>query len=321
MAEVSVIVPVYNMAGKIERCLSSLAAQTMDDIEFILVNDASTDNSLDFLLEFEHSYPEKTIIVNCEVNSGAGGARNAGLMYSSGRYVAFVDSDDYIKPQMYEELYKKAVSNDYDIVDSDIFSVKHDGVIPGIDEAFCDRALSLPERELLLLSDGYIVTKLIKRDIIENNKIRFREKVKLEDADFLLKVMLKAKKIGVIRKAYYIYDDSAEGDTWRVNTSDGREYYQILEVMKSFIEILSSDDDAKICRAAIEGAILNHYRAALYCCLSDDGQIDGENLQKILTARDLCRKNVTGDFNNPYFAQVASEYDLELMRFLDTVNV
>lgn len=321
MSKVSVIVPVYNMAGKLDRCLKSLAQQTLKDIEFILINDASTDNSLDYLLEFEKSHSDNTIIVNCEINQGAGGARNAGLEYASGEYIGFIDSDDYIKPEMFEKLYSKAVSGDYDVVDSDVLLAKDDSVSRGIDEVFCDRELSSSERELMLLSDGYIVSKLFKRALIEKNGIRFREKVKLEDADFLLKAMLKAQRIGAVREVFYVYDNTASGGTWSVNKASESEYYQILEVMKSFIDILNQDEDAKCCRTAIEGAILNHYRAALYCCLSEDGQLSGENLQRILSVRDICRNNITGGIDNKYFIQVASEDDLELMHFLDTVNI
>ena len=108
MPKLSVIVPVYNAKDKLPRCLDSLLAQTLSDIEFILVNDASTDGSYDILLDYEKQSPERIIVIDCEVNRRAGGARNTGLDMASGDYIGFVDSDDYILPDMFECLYNKA---------------------------------------------------------------------------------------------------------------------------------------------------------------------------------------------------------------------
>lgn len=321
MAKVSVIVPVYNMAGRLERCLESLAKQTLADIELVLVNDASTDDSYQHLLEFEKNHSENTIVVNCEENRGAGGARNAGLSYVSGEYIGFVDSDDYIKPEMFEELYIKAVSGNYDLVDSDVYLTQEDSVMEGIDESLCNKVLSSVERELAILSDGYIVSKLFKRELIENNQIRFREKAKLEDADFLLRVMLKVGTIGRIKKAFYIYDNADTGNCWSIKKASEKEYFQIIEVMKAYINILNSYKEARECRTAIEGSILSHYRAAVACCLAGGGQLSTENLKKLIAVRDIVKKNVLGGLNNPYFLQVVSEEDMEILNFLDTVTV
>ena len=146
---------------------------------------------------------------------------------ASGDYIGFVDSDDYIRPDMFECLYNKAVSNDYDIVDSPLFITGSETIREPIDDSFCDRILAPDERELLILSDGYIVTKLFKSSLIHDNGIRFRPNVKLEDADFLLKAVLSAQRFGNIHEYKYIYDNTGATNTWSVRTTEVRMLTQI----------------------------------------------------------------------------------------------
>ena len=96
MKKISVIIPCYNAQAYIPRCLHSIFSQTigMETLEIILVNDASTDHTLDILLQFENKFPDSVIVVNLEQNIRQGGARNVGLSYASGEYVAFLDADD-----------------------------------------------------------------------------------------------------------------------------------------------------------------------------------------------------------------------------------
>ena len=97
MKKISVIIPCYNAQAYIPRCLHSIFSQTigMETLEIILVNDASTDHTLDILLQFENKFPDSVIVVNLEQNIRQGGARNVGLSYASGEYVAFLDADDW----------------------------------------------------------------------------------------------------------------------------------------------------------------------------------------------------------------------------------
>ena len=94
MPKVSVIMPVYNSERTLIDSLSSLVNQTLTDIELILVNDYSTDNSLKILADCEAQFSDKVLLINLNENHGAGGARNIGLSYASGDYIGFMDSDD-----------------------------------------------------------------------------------------------------------------------------------------------------------------------------------------------------------------------------------
>lgn len=106
MPKVSVIVPFYNVENYIEKCIKSLINQTLEDIEIILVNDGSKDNSINIAKKYAEKYPEKIVYLEKE-NGGLGDARNYGIPYAKGEYIAFVDSDDYVEKDMYKEMLKK----------------------------------------------------------------------------------------------------------------------------------------------------------------------------------------------------------------------
>lgn len=116
--KISVIVPCHNSVKYIVPCLEYIKNQTigMNDLEVILVNDASTDNTLDYLLNFEKEYPDSVIVLNLDENIKQGGARNIAMNYSSGKYIAFIDSDDWISIDTYEKIYNLAEENDAEIV-------------------------------------------------------------------------------------------------------------------------------------------------------------------------------------------------------------
>lgn len=112
--KVSVIVPVYNVEKYVEECLSSIIHQTLKEIEIIIVNDGSTDSSLDICKRFADQ-DERIVLINQE-NKGLGEARNIGLFHAHGEFLSFIDSDDYIEDAFLESLYKQAVDYDADVV-------------------------------------------------------------------------------------------------------------------------------------------------------------------------------------------------------------
>lgn len=110
--KLSIIVPVYNMAteGKLNYCLDSLVGQTIRglyDYEILCVDDASTDDSLEILLDYQKRYPELVRVIPNPVNLRQGGAKNAGLRVAQGEWIGFIDSDDWVSPDYYEKLLKK----------------------------------------------------------------------------------------------------------------------------------------------------------------------------------------------------------------------
>lgn len=185
--KLSVIVPVYNMAadGKLEYCLNSLMNQTISDYEIIAVNDASTDNSLDILRQYESKYPEKFKVVTYAVNKRQGGAKNEGLKVACGEWIGFIDSDDWVTPDYYEKLLKKAeetgadmVGCDYNLVESHTMEV---GKIVQNNTLDQTGVLDQAKHEKLLMRSGSMVIKIYKHSVIKDNQLDFPEGIFYED--------------------------------------------------------------------------------------------------------------------------------------------
>ena len=113
MAEVSVIIPVYNAEKYLEKCIESVVNQTLKDIEIILINDGSTDGSEEICKKY---LSDERVIYYSKENEGLAAARQDGIERASGEYIGFVDSDDWVEPDMYEKMYAAAKSNNSDVV-------------------------------------------------------------------------------------------------------------------------------------------------------------------------------------------------------------
>ena len=127
MAKVSIIIPVYNVERYLAECMESVVTQTLRDIEIICVNDGSADGSFKILKEYETR--DKRVTLISQENQGYGYAMNRGIMYASGEYIGIVEPDDYIVPDMYQELYQTAINNELDFVKADFyrFTTEPDG--------------------------------------------------------------------------------------------------------------------------------------------------------------------------------------------------
>lgn len=201
MKKVSVIVPVYKVEKYLNKCLESLVNQTLQDIEIIVVNDGSPDNCQSIIDNYKQKYPDKIISIVKE-NGGQGSARNVGLEKSNGEYIGYVDSDDYIELDMYEKLYNKAITNDYDVVICDNFVVNEKN---GKKYPECNYKNDHSILENAFLGKIAVWNKIYKRKILVENKIKFKEKVWYEDFAFTFKVMACTNKIAYVDKPLYNY--------------------------------------------------------------------------------------------------------------------
>ena len=183
----SVIVPVYNMAaeGKLNYCMDSLVNQTIDDYEIIAVDDASTDNSLAILREYEEKYPGKVRVVTYPVNKRQGGAKNEGLKAAKGEWVGFIDSDDWVTPDYYEKLLHKAAETGADLVGCDYSLVTEHTFRVGkvVQNNTMDQVGLLDEErhKKLFLRPGSMVLKIYKGSVIRENDLDFPEGIFYED--------------------------------------------------------------------------------------------------------------------------------------------
>lgn len=198
MAKISVIIPVYNTEKYLSRCLDSVLNQTFQDIEVVCINDGSTDNSLKILRQYAKK--DKRIKLMSQENKGLSVTRNVGLKNISGKYVSFIDSDDYIDRNYYEWLIGLMEKNDADIVMAGMRTV-NDGIIsdnitPDImTDDFIEKIKNLP--------NGSTCDKLYKANLFKN--LEFPVGRYYEDNIVLLKIMYIANKVIFTNKVSYYY--------------------------------------------------------------------------------------------------------------------
>ena len=206
MPKVSVIVPVYGVEKYIERCARSLFEQTLDDIEFIFVDDCTPDRSIEILKQLLEDYPQRkkqVIIVSHEKNMGLPIARQSGLKVASGKYIAHCDSDDWVDVTMYEKMYKKSVSADYDIVVCDYY--ESDGISHvRKNEYISDKIEETMSSVLLKKTHSVLWNKLVKKSIY-NNEIIYPIANNAEDFALLVQLAYHSKSFGYVNEPLYFY--------------------------------------------------------------------------------------------------------------------
>lgn len=196
--KVSVIVPVYNAEKYLRDCLKSLVNQTLDEIEIIAIDDASSDTSLDILREYEKKYPTKIKVLSNKKNLGQGATRNIGVSHATGRYITFVDSDDYVSYDMYASLYEDAKKNSFpEVITTRLIFVKDSSYL---DDNFQEisRGHSFifkpSENPQFILEDSpSVCNKLFRSDTIKSKL--FLEQVMWEDVAFSYAKMFNANTV------------------------------------------------------------------------------------------------------------------------------
>ena len=202
---ISIIIPIYNVEKYLEKCLDSILNQTYKNLEIILIDDGSTDNSPNIC----NSYCEKDkrIKIIHKNNEGVSSARNKGIELSKGKYIVFIDSDDYVSNEHIEVLYDCIISNNVDLVISNLIDISEDGIILNNEEkeSFLmnkDQCL----KELLSEDNFYHLCcgNIYRKDLLE--KIRFNCKYRIaEDLDFLYRYIKQISSAYFLSKNTYYY--------------------------------------------------------------------------------------------------------------------
>jgi glycosyltransferase involved in cell wall biosynthesis len=204
--KVSIIVPVYNASSRLKICLDSLISQTLDEIEIITVNDASSDNSLEILKEYKINYPDLFVIVNLEKNSGPGGARNNGIRVAKGEYIGFVDSDDTCSPGMFLKLYEKALEESADVADCDYYTCINSSMQPCLSNRDDQVGqITIEKKKSLIQYTGRMWTKIIRRGIFKDNSLSFPENVLYEDNELMPFLVTFIHKLAKVKEPLYYY--------------------------------------------------------------------------------------------------------------------
>ena len=309
MKKVSVIVPVYNAAQYLAECLGNLVHQTLEDMELILVNDASKDASYQIMEDCERQFPDRVLLVNCAENHGAGGARNIGISYASGEYIGFVDSDDLPDPKMYEKLYREAKAGSYDVVDCGYYNEAKDTAVLYVTDEMTGAVTEKTRRELIV-SGGYVFTKLFRRSLFADEKLRFREHCILEDADFLGYVFATIERIGHVKEILYVYKDRAGSLS---KEKEPERYVQALtDAMQAIHAKLHGLPRYEQIREAVEYELLQMYSFGVNMCTH------AKNGKELLEAlRSVRMQTVAGGYENSYVKNKIGPKDIALMQAAD----
>lgn len=235
MKKVSIIIPVYNSAETLEKCLDSVICQSYKNIEIICVNDGSTDNSVNIIKKYLKK-DTRINFINQKINSGPAVTKNTGITAATGDYLAFVDSDDYINIDMIEKMVSYAEKNELDIV-----RCHYNNYVDGnlINQKFpfdtCVLKLKQKEKFLNMLLNGdipaYMQLIMINKKLFRKNKISIGDKYYLEDLLLYIKLLSLTDKIGIVNIPLYNYVNNSNGLTFSLNIDkifkriDGLLYY------------------------------------------------------------------------------------------------
>ena len=211
--KISVIIPVYQAECYIERCVQSLFEQTMDDIQYVFVDDCTPDKSIEIISRLLLKYTDRNddvVIVKHHQNMGQAAARNSGLCKACGEYIGWVDADDYVDSSMFMKLYETAKINEADIVCCDIVRNRREGMTK---EEF-SYEIESKDNVMKYIEGGVysaLWNKIIRRSLYEDNHIRFADGVNMwDDLSVTLPLRYFSKKTIVVHDALYIYNNMNE---------------------------------------------------------------------------------------------------------------
>lgn len=224
--KVSIIIPIYNVETYIKDCLTSLTNQTLREIEFICINDGSTDNSLAILEKFAEN-DKRFVIINQE-NKGQGAARNTGIELAKGEYIGFVDSDDWVDSDYFKKLYDTAKKYSSDIAVASVLKHKKKYRKYNVFYKKIKFSDKLQDRIKLCYDNKKNFfncwNKLCKASVIKNNNIKFPEGMIFEDVLFAIKILFYANRVVTVPNIKYHYIQNPNST---INSKDNKEKQKI----------------------------------------------------------------------------------------------
>ena len=233
--KVSVIIPVYNVEKYLRKCLDSIINQTLKDIEIIIVNDCSTDNSLQIIEEYKQK-DDRIVFVDLKQNKGVSNARNEGIKLSTGHYIAFIDADDFLEKNYIEKLSETEADISICSFYKEYFFKSEKNIVVNMktsktkDEFICD-LLSFQK------AAGCVWGKLFDAKFLKENNLFFDDNLKLaEDAEFCLRAVYYNPKIVYVPDILYHYNFSSVSNVRKFNEFYFDNYKNSLNKMEQIID-------------------------------------------------------------------------------------
>ncbi len=273
---ISIIIPVYNVEKYLRECLDSILNQTFQDFEIICVDDGSTDKSLEILQEYKRK--DDRFVILQQRHSGAGSARNNGIRLAEGKYIQFLDSDDYFEPTLLEEMYNHAEKFNADLTVCSSRKVDDEGNITetespnfpiNIDKVPMEKVFNREDfkEDIFSLFTPVVWNKLIKKSFLKENNLEFPKLSIYEDIAFMHSVVACANKIVVFNKELINYRFNRQGSLVSTRSS------HTIDAVKSCIylgEFLKSSGFLPKYENAYRKVFINHIRAEISYCNDDE---------------------------------------------------
>lgn len=333
--KLSIIVPCYNAENIIERCLDSLVNQTLglEKMEIILINDASTDGTLQVLKAWEAKYPDSILLIDSAVNRKTGGARNLGIQYASGEYIGFVDNDDWVEATMYEKAYMAAEKYDCDVVSVLYAREKEDGyrfpfAMPkGRKNMVVDMTKPIPEGVSAL--PGEVWSKIYRKSLVVDNDLYFPEGLSYSENYWIPLLQHYIKSYYVVDEVLYHYIQYEKSIIATGNINDILDRLEIEKRLLQEIEKrrLADINDPQIVRNFIQRYYVNTLYLSFarpqsaklyetYHKMKEEVLAIYPKYYEIPGIRQLCDDNVSGflvrtleyKMNDALWDKVAAEY-------------
>ena len=301
MLKFSVIVPIYNAENYLSQCLTSIIEQSLKDIEIILVNDGSTDNSVAIIHQFIQK--DKRILFETQDNSGPGIARNVGLKIAQGKYIAFVDGDDYLALNCLEKLYHALEKKQADILCFGAFGVRNKEYTvrvasPELSQNSTQALISYLQYQHYATSCW---TKAIRRDLLLKNKIVFENFLYAEDTLFCLWAFAYAKNIVSISEKLYYYRYTQD------STTLSRDLNTLLRKIKDGIGVCQKAEQILYSK----GVLTQYQKNFTYFCLMMKRTL---LLDATLFEKDVSKKKAMRNYIFENFGRVQKNFHM-LMDF------
>jgi len=275
---ISIIVPFYNVDQYIDRCIKSLLSQTYQNIEILLVDDCSPDNTLEIAKQYAQT-DSRIKILQYEKNRGLGGARNYGIQNANGEYVLFVDSDDYINEDTIEALCAKAIQNDLCVLEANYLKEGeiNTEVLPR-KNYYSEKVFSGKEYwESIPIASVVAWNKFYRLSFLQENNIFFKLR-KFEDVAFTAEVFMKAKRVMNIDFPFYHYivrENSIMTETTSISHLE--DSYALIQDMKVLFEGNKKNEQMK---KSYLYSYIGFFR--LWCLFKDDKDLKREMKNKVM---------------------------------------
>lgn len=243
--EISIIIPAYNCEKFIERCIYSLINQKLKNYEIIIVNDGSSDNTEKICKKIIEKNIEKKIILYNKKNNGVASSRNFGIQKAKGKWITFVDSDDFVSDNYLEELYLQKDNAEFIIAnhinyysserqEKSNFKIPNENIIPKCIINLFDENFAIKEENIELKSIRTVWGKLYNLEIIKKNKINFPSGIRLfEDGIFNLQYLLSINKVKFVKKELYYYVQNINSETKKYQDNLISEDLNKIKIIKS----------------------------------------------------------------------------------------